>query len=114
MVRLKDHDLVGYRGLLNLQLVHMRGFPRFQDLELIPYFSSPAGSGLEATFDAVLCFLSPEWLRKHQGSGQCRVVTFALCRDPRGCSTCARLARLAGRPQCQDQESKSSYWISPR
>ena len=56
MVRLRDHDLVGYRGLLNLQLVHMRGFPRFQDLELIPYFSSPAGSGLEATFDAVLRF----------------------------------------------------------
>ncbi|CAE7713501.1 Btbd11 [Symbiodinium sp. CCMP2456] len=56
LVRLKDHDLAGYRGLLNLQLVHMRGFPRFQELELISNFSSPAGSGLEASFDAVQPF----------------------------------------------------------
>ena len=56
MVRLKDHDLVGYRGLLNLQRVHMRGFPCFQELELIPGFSRPAGSGLGASSDAVSRF----------------------------------------------------------
>ncbi|CAE7578613.1 btbd11b [Symbiodinium sp. CCMP2592] len=53
LLRLRNRDLAGYRGLLNLQTVRMRGFPRFQELELIPDLPSPAGSGSESSFDVV-------------------------------------------------------------
>lgn len=53
LVMLMDRDLAGYRALLNLQLVHMRGLPRLQELELLSVFSSSADSGSEASFDAV-------------------------------------------------------------
>ena len=53
LLRLRNYDLAGYRGLLNLQTVCLRGFPRFQELELIPDFPGPAGSGSESSFDVV-------------------------------------------------------------